>query len=546
MTRVAESFMPLFGKYRNLIFILAVIYVIYAGVLSNSRILNVDLMEARNFVTAREMIDTGNWLIPSMNGELRIAKPPLPTWLTAFAMTAAGTDLDLFYNRLPAGFASLLLLYFLFSFVRSLSGKPDVAMYSTLALSTSYMFMYMSRKGTWDIFCHSFMLGGIWLLYECLKTDKRRYGFFAGAGILMGLSWLSKGPVSFYALLLPFIIGYVSAYGFKSFKGKSFGMALLVVLCLAVSIVWPVYVYLHSPDMASGVAVGEAQAWMSRHMKPFWYYLQFPAMSGIWLFMMLPLLWMPYGRKVTGDIKSYKFLFFWVIFIFILLSVIPEKKDRYLLPITIPMSVMLGYFFSYLGKMFERQRCSVLEVVLVRLYFYLSLVFTVLIVGASVYYVKNFHQSPYLIVMTAVGLVSAFTMVMGYRAKDARSLFIGVFLVMATLVASLAPLGGEMSKDKDFMALVPYRGLEELAKQDLYMTNINMKLVWAMGRQIKNLDGDIVDKLRSGDSLLILNNKRMSDADIPNMRDGIHLDLLKVIDVPDENKEWVIYRLWAD
>lgn len=48
------------------------------------------LMESRNFITAREMTQQQNWLLPTMNGELRLAKPPLPTWLTALAGLSAG------------------------------------------------------------------------------------------------------------------------------------------------------------------------------------------------------------------------------------------------------------------------------------------------------------------------------------------------------------------------------------------------------------------------------------------------------------------------
>lgn len=40
-----------------------------------------DIMEQRNLVTAREIADEGNWLVPTMNGELRLQKPPLPTWV---------------------------------------------------------------------------------------------------------------------------------------------------------------------------------------------------------------------------------------------------------------------------------------------------------------------------------------------------------------------------------------------------------------------------------------------------------------------------------
>lgn len=46
--------------------------------------LPVSIMEARNFITAREMITDGNWLLTTMNGLPRYEKPPLPTWLTGF------------------------------------------------------------------------------------------------------------------------------------------------------------------------------------------------------------------------------------------------------------------------------------------------------------------------------------------------------------------------------------------------------------------------------------------------------------------------------
>ena len=49
----------------------------------NNKAIFVDIMESRNMITAREMVYDGNWLTPTMNGELRLEKPPLPTWLTA-------------------------------------------------------------------------------------------------------------------------------------------------------------------------------------------------------------------------------------------------------------------------------------------------------------------------------------------------------------------------------------------------------------------------------------------------------------------------------
>lgn len=51
----------------------------------NLDVLDVTIMEARNFITAREMTLDGNWLLTTMNGEPRYQKPPLPTWLAAIS-----------------------------------------------------------------------------------------------------------------------------------------------------------------------------------------------------------------------------------------------------------------------------------------------------------------------------------------------------------------------------------------------------------------------------------------------------------------------------
>ena len=53
--------------------------------LSNLDALFVNIMEARNFITAREMLTHDNWIFTTMNELPRYEKPPLPTWLTAIS-----------------------------------------------------------------------------------------------------------------------------------------------------------------------------------------------------------------------------------------------------------------------------------------------------------------------------------------------------------------------------------------------------------------------------------------------------------------------------
>ncbi|MFT6843127.1 MAG: 4-amino-4-deoxy-L-arabinose transferase-like glycosyltransferase, partial [Psychroserpens sp.] len=63
--------------------------------------LQISIMEARNFITAREMITDNNWLLTTMNGEARYQKPPLPSWICACFAILFGIKNIMAY-RLPA------------------------------------------------------------------------------------------------------------------------------------------------------------------------------------------------------------------------------------------------------------------------------------------------------------------------------------------------------------------------------------------------------------------------------------------------------------
>ena len=108
----------------------------------------------------------------------------------------------------------------------------------------------MGRTATWDIYCHAFMIGAIYYLYLALRQNTCKWTYFIGAGIFMGLSFLGKGPVSFYALLLPFVCAYILYYRKETqMKGKWIALAVMIshrhrtqhlVVCL--------YLYLSSRD----------------------------------------------------------------------------------------------------------------------------------------------------------------------------------------------------------------------------------------------------------------------------------------------------------
>lgn len=310
----------------------------------NNGYLNTDIMESRNIVTAREMVYDGNWLIPTMNGVTRLQKPPLPTWLAATVEILSPDNIAA--QRCMAATAAAFLVIMLYMIAFELTSDRKYAMTVVLLICTSYNIILMGRTATWDIYCHSFMSGAILFLIKALKRENHSIWPFIISGLFMGLSFMSKGPVSLFSLLLPFIIAYLLIYKI-SLKGKWPGILLLIGIALIIGGWWYIYIYLENPGELLATVGKESQNWTNYNTRPWYYYYGFPLEAGIWVILCLTSLFVGYWRKRVSKPKEYTFSLLWLVLIIIALSLIPEKKTRYLLPMLIPAALSMGHIFRY-------------------------------------------------------------------------------------------------------------------------------------------------------------------------------------------------------
>ncbi|HEY9184867.1 MAG TPA: glycosyltransferase family 39 protein [Salegentibacter sp.] len=315
-------------------------------------VLYVNIMEARNFIAAREMLEKENWLLTTLNDLPRYQKPPLPTWLTALSAGIFGTY-DLYVMRLPAALTSLMLLFIFYAFQGLIKIQKKQAFISALILVTSFYIVFSGRDGQWDIFTHTFMMGCIFFLVKIFQDFKNLYRNALLAALFFGASLLSKGPVSLYALFLPFLIAYGLTYNYKGFNGKRLAILLFIVLGISFGTWWFIYVRLADPESFLKIATRETSNWANYNIRPFYYYWSFFVQSGIWTIPSFVALLYPYLRNKVSNKKAYKFSFLWTIAAVILLSVIPEKKSRYLLPVLIPMAINTGFYIEYLFRNFS-------------------------------------------------------------------------------------------------------------------------------------------------------------------------------------------------
>ncbi|WP_242928795.1 ArnT family glycosyltransferase [Pontibacter vulgaris] len=395
------------------------------------------IMEARNFITAREMVENGNWLLPTMNGQLRLAKPPLPTWITALAGIMAGDVENLFALRFPAACMATLMVMFLYFLSRNLTTDKLAPFLVAAVLATSFSMFQVGRQASWDIYCHSFMVGAIWLLVKGWKGKKGRFGVFVLAGLLLGFSFLSKGPVAFYGLLLPFFLAYGYGIGWQELKAHRKGLLLALAVFTAVSLSWPLYVYLAEPGHFAGTVSGESDAWLNRHNKPFWYYWGFAGQAGGWALFVIPALVVPYASRRIGKYGNYKFLLWWAVLALLLLSVIPEKKERYLLPAMVPLALLAGHLMRYLIYCFSGRNFSKPDYCLALVNTVLVVIVTFLVPVLAAYYTYTIGHltGSLLLSITVFSFAAGYAILQGFRKYKLYLQFLAILLLQVVIAS---------------------------------------------------------------------------------------------------------------
>ena len=477
----------------------------------------VNIMEARNFVTAREMIEKGNWLVPTMNGELRLAKPPFPTWITAMFGSYFGMT-DLAMLRFPAGIMGCLLVLFMYQFSMDLTGKKSQAFTNSLILTSSFYVLYMSRTGTWDIYCHSFMLGAIWILFNALQNYKcKRVGKFSFAGVLLGLSFLSKGPVAFFALLIPFFIAYCWIYKSKSLIQNWKPLLLCVLIFAIISFWWPVYISVAHADSAAAVAKLESGSWMNRHVRPFYYYWNFPIQTGIWTVLIFSALLFPIIKKNLRNKKEYLFALIWTLSSVVLLSLIPEKKDRYLLPVLIPSAILAGQLTQHLYEVFseKKNKTSDLWIFGINVWTLTIVAFALPMVVFHVFFNENQLSITEFTLFTISSELLFVLFLLTWINKNVRQFLINSVLLMCIPIVFLIPnLKGFLNQNPDFKNLSEinnYTQYKELNYYSIGKPGFRIELVYEAGKEVKEWDFESNIYIPQEEPFVVFSTKPVTD-----------------------------------
>ena len=286
------------------------------------------LDEGRNMDAVKNMLETGNYIIPFYNCHERFEKPPLLYWLVILSSKIFG--LNEFSARLVSGVAAVGVSLITYRIAKDFFGR-DVGI---KALIVSLLFVHYwieSRAVVPEMTLTFFMILGLYLFL------KER---FIVGWISLSLAFLTKGPVG---ILLPSAVYLIFKRNLRFLNPKG----ILILLTLGGSWYY-LMIYHYGYDYFYRFFIYENvmrfTGGRSVHPYPFWYYIPVILISTV--------LFLPKYKDLVRLNKRYIPFILWAIFVVFFFSLSHNKLHHYILFAYPPIAIMFGYIvdFRYLRK----------------------------------------------------------------------------------------------------------------------------------------------------------------------------------------------------
>ena len=187
----------------------------------------IDRDEPRFAEASREMRQSGDYVVPRLNGDYRFDKPPLIYWCQVLSYDVLGEN-D-FAARFPSTIFASLAAVATWMFASRIFG-PRVGLWSGIIFATSLQVFVHARAAVADMALVFFFLTATWADWERLRNPRSSFWWWTFY-LSLGLGFLAKGPA---ALLPVFFAPAQSLLNRTPFQFK-FPSALLggiVVLCV--------------------------------------------------------------------------------------------------------------------------------------------------------------------------------------------------------------------------------------------------------------------------------------------------------------------------
>lgn len=330
------------------------------GALGQRKLVKPD--EGRYGEISREMVASGDWLTPRLNGFKYFEKPPLQYWATAAAYSAFGvTEWTARLWGALTGFAGVLLAFYA---GRRVYGEA-AGLCAAAVLAGCALYAAMSQLATLDMGVSAFLSLAVFAVLlaqrdEAQERERRAWMLLAWAA--MALAVLSKGLIG---VVLP--AGAILLYALWQ---RDFGLLRRLhlvpgaALFLLLAAPWFVAVSAANPEFARFFFVHEhfERFLTAQHDRPgpAWYFVPVLFLGFFpWLLSVASGLWQAARAAEPARFRPTRFLLAWCIAVFAFFSLSSSKLPPYILPMFPALALLVGAQLAGASRRLLVAQCGV-------------------------------------------------------------------------------------------------------------------------------------------------------------------------------------------
>lgn len=319
-----------------------------------------DMDEGVNAEAGREMIESGNWITPFYNYEIRSAKPALLYWLQGASYLTFGVNE--FAARFPAVLCGLVTVLLTYELARKMFNSAT-GLLSGITLASCLEFALISHAATPDppLIMWTTLT---FYLYWVGSTSGNRWWYVPTAAA-MGLAVLTKGPVG---LGLPALIIVLHLAWMKELRQLISWRTLQGILTfVAVCAPWYILVTLDTKGRWTKAFflnenVNRFNNPMDNHSAGPWYHVVLLfVLFAPWSVFLIAAVW--YGiknsRQQAGSAvlvendqpalnshRAYRYLLVWISVFLVIFSIAATKLPNYILPLYPALAILIAKFLD--------------------------------------------------------------------------------------------------------------------------------------------------------------------------------------------------------
>ena len=310
--------------------------------------------EGRYAEIAREMLVSGDWVTPRLNGLKYFEKPPLQYWLTAASYKAF--ELDEWTARLPVTIAGWLAI-FVVGYAGLRIASPTAGAYAAVVLAGMVWHFGIAHIITLDAMLSCWLtvaLCAFLVAQRAAAAAGERRAFMLVAWAAIAGAVLTKGLIGIVIPAGTIVVYTLLTRDIALWRRLEimWGVALLLAVCAP----WFILVSMRNPEFAQFFFVHEHfQRFLTtehRRTGGWWYFIPLLVVGLLpWVGMFVWTTirgWRDAGRDANGFSWA-RFCLVWVAFVFVFFSASGSKLPSYILPIFPALALVIGWQLTRLS-----------------------------------------------------------------------------------------------------------------------------------------------------------------------------------------------------